>query len=213
MKNIKHFIWDFDGTLFDTYPFFISSFQAALRDCGKETEKDEIYRHMMDSVPEAFNFYVKKYNLDERLYHHYQQYMKSESPETSLPYPFVLDICELIHKTGRFNYLYTHRGKSAHNFMQHHDMQRLFRETVTSEKGLKPKPDPEAVYYFIEKYGIKKEEALMIGDRNIDILCGKNARILTCYITNGKPDSKISADYCFESIEDLFKQLKQQQAD
>ena len=34
MKNIRHFIWDFDGTLFDTYPVIIEDLNLALREFG-----------------------------------------------------------------------------------------------------------------------------------------------------------------------------------
>ena len=30
MRNIQHFIWDFDGTLFDTYPVIIGDLRKAL---------------------------------------------------------------------------------------------------------------------------------------------------------------------------------------
>ena len=34
IRNIKHFIWDFDGTLFDTYPIIIQQIQTALAGFG-----------------------------------------------------------------------------------------------------------------------------------------------------------------------------------
>ena len=30
----QHFIWDFDGTLFNTYPRMVKCFDHALRQCG-----------------------------------------------------------------------------------------------------------------------------------------------------------------------------------
>jgi len=32
VRCVKHFIWDFDGTLFDTYPIIIAQMQAVLGD-------------------------------------------------------------------------------------------------------------------------------------------------------------------------------------
>ena len=34
MKEMKLFIWDFDGTLLDTYANLVRYMQMALRDCG-----------------------------------------------------------------------------------------------------------------------------------------------------------------------------------
>jgi len=30
MRDVEHFFWDFDGTLFDTYPVIIENLQLAL---------------------------------------------------------------------------------------------------------------------------------------------------------------------------------------
>ena len=39
MKNMKLFIWDFDGTLVDSYPYSVSCMQRALRDFGYDDFK------------------------------------------------------------------------------------------------------------------------------------------------------------------------------
>ena len=38
MKDIQHFIWDFDGTLFDTYPVIIDDLRCALQEYGKDLD-------------------------------------------------------------------------------------------------------------------------------------------------------------------------------
>ena len=43
MKALKHFIWDFDGTLFDTYPNLAGYMQKALKDCGIAESKRNIH--------------------------------------------------------------------------------------------------------------------------------------------------------------------------
>ena len=42
MKNVKLFIWDFDGTLLDTYPFITLCLKRALADYGYEISQTEI---------------------------------------------------------------------------------------------------------------------------------------------------------------------------
>ncbi|HAX98844.1 MAG TPA: phosphoglycolate phosphatase, partial [Candidatus Atribacteria bacterium] len=36
------YIWDFDGTLFDTYPVMVKAFQRALRELGIEEKPDTL---------------------------------------------------------------------------------------------------------------------------------------------------------------------------
>ena len=43
---MKNYIWDFDGTLFDTYPAMVDGAQQALKDFGINMDKKEIYFKM-----------------------------------------------------------------------------------------------------------------------------------------------------------------------
>ena len=67
------YIWDFDGTLFDTYPRISTSFREALRQLGCERPEAEILSAVKMSVRGAANDYARRYNLDareiNRLYH------------------------------------------------------------------------------------------------------------------------------------------------
>ncbi|HGF7826226.1 TPA: HAD hydrolase-like protein, partial [Enterococcus faecium] len=43
---MKNYIWDFDGTLFDTYPAMVDGAWQALKDFGISMDKKEIYFKM-----------------------------------------------------------------------------------------------------------------------------------------------------------------------
>lgn len=53
------------------------------------------------------------------------------------------------------------------------------------QENIKRKPDPEAVYMILEKFAAKKEEALYIGDSEVDIKTGHNAGLITVGVTWG----------------------------
>jgi hypothetical protein len=38
MSHIRHFIWDFDGTLFDSYPIIIGNLRSALQSYGYDCD-------------------------------------------------------------------------------------------------------------------------------------------------------------------------------
>lgn len=62
----------------------------------------------------------------------------------------------------------------------------------TEESSFKHKPDPEAIFYTMEKFNIEKSDSLIIGDTKADILAGINAGIDT-----------IAVSYGFEKVEKL----------
>ena len=47
------------------------------------------------------------------------------------------------------------------------------------------KPDPEAVYAILDRFGVTKEECLYIGDSEVDIKTGHNAGVTTVGVTWG----------------------------
>ena len=47
------------------------------------------------------------------------------------------------------------------------------------------KPDPEAVYAILDRFGVKKEECLYIGDSEVDIKTGHHAGVTTVGVTWG----------------------------
>lgn len=47
------------------------------------------------------------------------------------------------------------------------------------------KPEPEAIYTILDRFGIKKEECLYIGDSEVDIKTGHNAGLTTIGVTWG----------------------------
>ena len=57
MKDIRHFIWDFDGTLFDTYPVIIRSMRSALAEYGRDCDPTECMAIMLDSIGTALDIY------------------------------------------------------------------------------------------------------------------------------------------------------------
>ena len=89
----------------------------------------------------------------------------------------------------------------------------LFRAT-----GKRPhfigKPRPEMLLLAMERYGYKREECVMIGDRvYTDIASGYNAEIDTIFVLSGEgtlEDAKCDTPptYIFESIKEIYNAIK-----
>jgi HAD superfamily hydrolase (TIGR01549 family) len=199
----KHIIWDFDGTLFDTYPVMGSAFKMILEEEGIEESIDEIVKHMKVSMTYAIQHYEKKYHINNTFIEKYESQRKVNEISFCKPYKGIEEICKYIHTLGRKNYLYTHRGESAIMFLKKYDIYSYFADCITSEHGFERKPSPDAINHIIEKYNIIHSEAIMIGDRDLDILSAKNAGISSCFFTEGDEKSSI-ADFTINNFEQLY---------
>ena len=63
---IRNLIWDFDGTLFDTYPVSGGNFQRCIEKAyGVNEDVDEIMAKMKNSFDTAMEFYANKYGFGQ----------------------------------------------------------------------------------------------------------------------------------------------------
>jgi HAD superfamily hydrolase (TIGR01549 family) len=202
----KHIIWDFDGTLFDTYPALAAVFQTMLKERGLEEPFNDIFVKMKISMYHAKEYYEDKFDLTESFFEEYKERKRIRELEISKPYDCIPDICKQIAQAGKFNYVYTHRGNSTNHFLKKYYMNEYFTEIVTSQYGFERKPGPEGILYLVNKYHMDPNEAIMIGDRELDILSGKNAGIQACFYSEGGNTCK-SADYTIKDLKELYALL------
>jgi len=178
---IKHIIWDFDGTLFDTYPGITLAAQQALAEMGidmPQTMFDPLVKvnldYCVEQISTLFNVDPESYLAGFRLKY------GSLSAETSPPFPGVLEICQAVIDGGGQNFIVTHRSRAGgEEILRFHQMQDLFKDAIYRDDGFPLKPDPAMFEHLIEKYNLKKEETLAVGDRALDIEAGRAAGIQT----------------------------------
>lgn len=199
----KHIIWDFDGTLFDTYPVMGSVFKKMLEEEGIAESLDEIVSNMKVSMTYALQYYEKKYHINKSFIEKYKKQRKEVEIYSCKPYMGIEELCKYIHNSGRNNYLYTHRGESALEYLKNYGLYEYFSDFITSQHGFDRKPSPNAINYLVEKHNIIHNEAIMIGDRELDILSGKNAGIHACFFHDEGEKSNI-ADYTISNFQQLY---------
>lgn len=204
----KHIIWDFDGTLFDTYPVMAKAAIDVLEKHGIYESYDKIMSLMRISFTNLFDYFNETYYISDKLISDFLDYKKEAEADTIRPFPYITDICKRIWEDKRFNHLYTHRGKSSIEYLKKHGMYDYFSGLITREDNFKRKPDPEALLWLLVEYKIDKSEALMIGDRDIDILAAKNAGIDGCYYKDYPLHDFNLAKYKITELNQLYDLLK-----
>lgn len=199
----KHIIWDFDGTLFDSYPAMAGAFKALLKEQEINEPLEEILKYMKVSMGDAIKNYEEKYNIDNMFLEKYKIIRAELENDICKPYAGIEELCKFICESGRNNYLYTHRGKSAITFLKKYNLYEYFSDFITSENRFERKPSPKAINYLVDKNNMIKEEAIMLGDRELDILSAKNAGIHSCFFSETNVKSDI-ADYSIYNFEQLY---------
>ena len=184
LNRVRHIIWDFDGTLFDTYPAIAHAFRLAIRDLGGDMPEPELLRMAKASLDldHYISMIISRCGIGEKeLLETFRKRQALLSPENDKPFPGARDLCIHILQKGGMNFLSTHRGKqSAFNLLDQHGMRNLFTTCLFTEDGFQRKPHPEMFNIIIERNNLNRDEVLVIGDRELDIQAGKAAGTLTC---------------------------------
>jgi HAD superfamily hydrolase (TIGR01549 family) len=179
--DFKHLIWDFDGTLFDTYPHTAQAFLNLLKKEYRVSENVlEIEKHMRVSLQYAYDYYKDKFEIDNDFIKKFDDYRKLYENLNALPFNNAYMVCKFVHDQGGANYLYTHRDSSVTSMLQKHGFYEIFKDFVTSEDGFPRKPAADGMLHLIERHKMNKEEILYIGDRGIDLQCARAAGVKSC---------------------------------
>ena len=84
----------------------------------------------------------------------------------------------------------------------------LFDVVITSDMVSLPKPSPESINVIIEKFSLKREETIYIGDSQSDSIAAKSA-LISFGFANWENKNLISQyDYLFETPQDINKLYK-----
>lgn len=198
------FIWDFDGTLFHTYDGMLLAFKMVLMDDGINEPDEDILKRLKTTLGEALEFYSKKFNLDKNCMEaKFREYEEKYGYEHMVPFEGLEKILKYIKEIGGNNFIYTHRNSICNKLIEKYSLTGYFTEIVTKEYGLGRKPDPKGFNYIINKYNLKRADTLAVGDRDLDLLAGKNSGTSTCLFLSKGSSYSSNADYVIHSLSDL----------
>lgn len=211
MRNIRHFFWDFDGTLFDTYPIIIQILRRSLGEFGHDCDPGDAMKLMLDSIGAAQLHYAQVCGIPpEELKTAYRHHRTRETEELlSRPFPDVERVLARILETGGKNYIFTHRKeRETRDYLEKYGLDGYFADILGSESpGFAVKPSPDALLYLMEKHGIDPGEAVMVGDRDCDLGSGRNAGLRIAHFVCAAFPEKLECDWRFTSFLEMLTML------
>ena len=153
MKHIKLFIWDFDGTLVDSYPYSVSCMQRALADFGHEASYFEVLEQMMDTIGVAIRYFTDKYEIPDFGERFWEYHRTGQRPPTVV-FDGIPEVLQRIEELGGINLIFSNRNESIYPLLEEAGLRDRFTEIVTTEHpSFAWKPAPDAIEYLMETYG------------------------------------------------------------
>ncbi len=199
-EKYENFIWDFDGTLFDSYPHTAAALCKTLELSGRSADVADAEALLRITVGTAIRHYGMSEDEVKTMYVFENQ--DDFKPITKI-YPGCKAALERIHARGGKHFLFTHRNGKAIEILKNEGVLHLFTHIVTADDGFKPKPAPDAIEHIISVNGLDKAKTVMVGDREIDIGSGINAGIHTLFFDEFGKQPQTAAEEIFTHYGDI----------
>jgi len=195
MKKYKTYLFDFDGTLFDTlkslYPVYRYGFEAIGMDCSEEQASHYIHISLTQTAAER--------HVDAKLWPMFLQAVRDgldreESMELIEIFPDTLQTIRTLKASGvKIGIVSGNNESHMIKVLQRFGIADLFDEWTGNESFTHPKPDAEPCLVAMKKLKIvASDDIIYIGDSLQDIESGHNAKIDAVLVdrTNQYPSFK-----------------------
>ena len=211
MKDIRHFIWDFDGTLFDTYPVIIRCMRKALDGYGHDCDPRDCMSIMLDSIGTALdryseNFGIPRDDLTAAFEGHKAAALKDLEAQ---PMEGAREVLTAILEKGGRNYIFSHRRTGEIRlFLDKYGLTDLFEDMLGPDSdGFAWKPAPDGILRLMERHGMTGEDTLMIGDRDCDLGSARNASIRTAHLICPQVPEDLRCDWKLKDLPQLLDMI------
>lgn len=210
--EIKHIIFDFDGTLMDTAPLIIATMTATFREMGLPICTPEQCRATiglrLEDVPHVLFPDIPGISSTEFAATYRRIFVHENLPGVAKPFPGVIDTLHFLHSQGYSMAVASSREhKSLQEYIDSLALQNVFGMLVGGDDVVEAKPAPGPVFAICSEMGWQTSDTLVVGDATYDILMGRNSGCMTCAVTYGNQSRRqllsASPDYIIDNFPDL----------
>lgn len=196
-------IWDFDGTLFDTYPGMCRNLRQAMNSLGIQVSEEELMPRFLVSLRVAIEYCAEQGGIEpDTAFETYRTWVREHPLPEAKPYPDAGAILAAFQASGGRNFVFTHRGESVHTYLAQQGWTSYFTEVVPFGPKFERKPSPSGNLYLIKSHELDLKKTLAVGDRELDILAAKAAGIDACLVS--RTGKETEADYQVCNLEELY---------
>ncbi len=178
MSKFKYVFFDLDGTLIDTVPLILESFNYTFMHHFGETRPQEetisyigmpLINHLRDIYP----------GREEELAKTYREYNERNHDKSIGIFIGVYDLIKALYEEGIvLGVVTSKRRELAMRGLKIFNLLDYFMFVNGSEASAKHKPDGDPLIKAMEKAKVQnKDDVLYVGDSPLDILCAKDAGV------------------------------------
>lgn len=208
MKQFLLYLFDFDGTLFDTLPSSEYVFKKAYENIGININVNDVIGWTREPIPDSYQRMGAPKEKFVSFMNDIEKYVNSqESVNLTEIYPDTYDtILDLKMVEADVGIVTSNNAPHVRDVLKKFDMQTGFFDVIVgNQEAPTPKPDPEPILKALEmsKYQGDKQDVCYVGDSINDCLAAVNAGIVPILLD--RLDEYQDAPYLrIKSLKDLL---------
>jgi phosphoglycolate phosphatase len=187
-KSVRALIFDLDGTLIDSKNDLICSVNAMLRELSRqELEAETISSYIGHGAPQlvarALGWGCTEAER-ERALEFFLRYYNEHKTDTTRAYPGVPDTLERLE--GRPMAVLTNKPvRISVRILEELGLAKYFRSIYGGNSFSTKKPDPLGAQTILAELGAKPNEAVLVGDSEVDVQTARNAGMWAATVNHG----------------------------
>jgi len=213
MRQPKRSIWlvmfDFDGTLVDATKDIVLGVNYALSELGlRKKSPGTIVSFIGEGVDKLLEYSLgpKQMGKQKAAVRLFLRYQSGHMLDNAFLYPNVRETID--HLRDKHMAIISNRNAlSCRKILEGLGMAGYFKKVLGGDEVACRKPSACPVDALVEHFGVSKEEAIVVGDMDIDVQAGKASGVLTCAVTYGLGTrtelKKAKPDYIIDDISQL----------
>ena len=183
MQKFQLYLFDFDGTLFDTLPSSKYVFRKAYENIGFQFSEDDVLSFTREPIPDSYARLGAPKEKFDSFMEDIEKYVNSqESVNLTGIYDDTYDtIIDLRMDEADLGIVTSNNVPHVRDILKKFDMQKdFFAVLVGNREAPNPKPSPEPILKALEMIGYKgdKKDVCYVGDSLNDCLSAVNAGIV-----------------------------------
>lgn len=204
---------DFDGTIARTIPAILHASEKMLGMHGYTIDPVQVERNFGLALPEAFRCFSNDPNIDdatmEQMIKEFNSIYRNECEPLIELFDGVIETLDRLHKAGVTLLIASNNIRSVLNRLTARlNIAEYFDGIVCADDVVNAKPAPDIALLAIERYNIKAEEALVVGDSTFDMDMGRGANCHLCGVTFGSHTAEMLRATGAKYIIDHFSELE-----
>lgn len=169
----KAIVFDLDGTLLDTLTDLAASTNYALRSCGMpEHSIDDVRRFVGNGVRMLMTRAVPDGESNPRFdeaFSVFRQHYMQHCLDTTCPYPGIMDALARLKEKGMMLAIVSNKMQAATEELRQHFFSQYIDVAIGESAAIRKKPAPDTVNEALRLLGISHDEAIYVGDSDVDI--------------------------------------------